>query len=76
MDEDRRLILNPCNWPLWPGLPLRRTQEPRIGLILDVDGPERYKVYFTYIFAPELKTCETKLYSTVDELLADGWIVD
>lgn len=81
--HDRAMMRNPDNWPVWPYLPLKRgdySLENRNLGILWV-GTNGLTVHFCYLFdlpktAEEFKALPSQTYESVDEILADGWIVD
>lgn len=72
--NDREMILTPEAWPIWPVLPLKKRGEWETGFLLFGHG---LKVYIGTIFlAVELSELKSIQYSSVDELLAAGWVVD
>jgi len=79
MSEDKSLILSPTTWPQWPLLPLINRTENKCGFIVDCKE-NRFRVYLANIFELDGKTSFDKLpfedFSSADEILAGGWVVD
>lgn len=84
MNEDRAFILG-RNWPVWPFLPLKRKdnslERKNLGVLCDDGFKDGYTIYHVYLFdLPQTvqgwKAAPRTHYKTVDELLADDWIVD
>ena len=87
--ENRRLMSNPASWPRWPILPVKRSikdsYDIECGMILAVQGylTTVIRVSF-YEFNPPsgvpfvelIKELPHTKYDSLDELLADGWVVD
>jgi hypothetical protein len=80
--DDRGMILHPNLWPKWPYLPVKRRLEggsfPETGVIWI---GTKFNIYFVNLFdmpksAEEFKATNHIPYNNVDELIADGWIVD
>jgi hypothetical protein len=79
--RDRAMILDPYKWPLFY-LPLKRSVQgggmPEIALLRSASTEpdvERTVEINMSVYGP-LGDVTTVKYSTVDELLADGWVVD
>ena len=81
--ETKEMIETPDNWPQWPFLPIKK-RDPKGGMsdcaiLWDAQG------YRTTIFKinmfdihgkDDLLNSEQVKYSSVDEILDAGWIVD
>ena len=88
--EDKQFILNPGKWPKWPSLPMKNKDQ--CGFMLDKIPlgkpiPKDHKCFrtvycvnpwefFTKEDRPKIADVPTKVYESVDEMLADGWVVD
>ena len=81
--DDKQMILSPKLWPCHPYLPMKRRSNK------EADGTEcgvlyagrRWVIYKTNLFMlpaayAEFEAFDKYAYQTVEELLADGWIVD
>lgn len=83
VSEDRKMMLDPANWPQWPALPVKRNNE--VGVMLS------YKSFTTTVFKvnfwevpnsghllslKQLQEMPQIKYDSVDAILADGWIID
>lgn len=81
---DKDFIQNPSIWPQWPFCPMRKRDEKehfpfRIGVIAETSEPDwKSTVYLdvNLYHKPELRKAEKKVYSSIDEMLVDGWQVD
>ena len=90
--DDAAMIRDTDRWPAWPCLPLKRRnnslEDKNLGVLLAteehrraVNGRGKLRVYHGYIFSlPKTQeqwdaTPRTE-YDTIEELLADGWMVD
>lgn len=80
---DREMMLSPVKWPRWPMLPVKRPAVHGIDcafLLATKDNyvaNETFTLYHGYIYGqPDIKTLKTTVYSSIDELLADKWVVD
>lgn len=75
---DKEFIENPANWPRWPYLPVKRQGKdpwPEPGVMIE-GHPTVFLINY-YQISPEIfKTCKSITYASVDDLLADGWIID
>lgn len=82
----KAFILDPDKWPLWPNLPMKKPQPaswPLLATLVDdnlfeIGGPLKFPVRLL-IDEPGAKPNQThveKTYQTVEDLLADGWLVD
>lgn len=80
--DDKAMILAPDEWPMYPFLPLKRREDGQNvewGYLVDqgyedgVDGPREVMVRGAKIDDPIKRR---DYFTTVDELLAAGWIVD
>lgn len=84
--EDRKFIMNPDKWPRWPHLPMKRPSKkpgvwPELATLTDnpsnFDGPLKFPVTMRISDgASPFKIKEEKIFNSVEEILADGWIVD
>jgi hypothetical protein len=79
-DQDKKMILSPDRWPIWPKLPLKRYgQEKDHGFVfngsLDDDNTKPI-VYLATVFHAVDEDTETIEYEDIDGLLDDGWTVD
>jgi hypothetical protein len=78
--QDKDMILNPDNWPMWPRLPLKRTPQgdrPNCGFVFNGsthDDAVQPIVYLALIFSNVVD--EKLVYQDIDALLDDGWTVD
>lgn len=76
--EDKEMILNPDSWPSWPFLPVKSTTKkelsgwPLLGTILSYDVT-KVKLVNMYDYS---KNADIISYDSVDDLLADGWVID
>ena len=74
--DDRGMILNPNEWPNFV-LPVKRYRKDQnqseLGVI--VEG-KLTTVYLTSMYNTNILGADKKTYANVDDLLADGWIVD
>ena len=75
--RDLDTMTDPNTWVAWPLLPLKRrtAHESQIGLLLDQDE-DRWTVYLTNLFAPDLANCERLTYDSPESILSAGWRVD
>jgi len=76
--SEKERILNQDAWPLWPRLPMKRRKKtglPDLGFILadDLYGP--IKLYKGPVFAAP-QSLRTQEFSSLDALLAAGWVGD
>lgn len=76
--DDREMILHPDWWPMWPSLALKRRRHDgssadRFGVLLE--GPA-LTVYLNLMGLPITSDTPRLEYETVEDLLADGWVVD
>lgn len=90
--NDAAMIRSYDSWPAWPCLPLKRRnnslEDKNLGFLLAteehrraVEGCGKLRVYHGYIFSlPKTQKQWEDLprteYTTVEELLDDGWVVD
>ena len=83
---DKQFIQNPNRWPCWPYCPMRKRDEKesfpfRVGLLAET-GEQNWRstVYLNAniyrLEGKKLSDAEKKTYTSVDEMLADGWEVD
>ena len=78
---DKDFIQKPSIWPQWPFCPMRKRDNKehfpfRIGVLIETSEPNwRSTIYldFNLYHKPGLKEAEKKIYSSVDEMFADGW---
>lgn len=80
---DYSFVLNPQKWPNWPFLPMKRYVQnkhlPEFGVIMTRMGLST--IFDANLFdLPKTeegwKALKHKKYSSVEEMLQDGWIVD
>lgn len=74
--DDLLMINSPDRWPCWPILPMknRKNREPRdLGIILD---GQPTTILVGCLGLTDWEKAERIRYNSVEELLADGWIVD
>lgn len=77
----RAMILDEDRWPNWPILPLKRgiDNKTNVGCLVARTDGKPLRVVLENMFGnlsaavAEDQYCE---YATVDDLLADGWVVD
>lgn len=76
---DREMILNgEDQWPCWPLLPVKNTIRkdetgfPELGVIV-AGKPLAVRLSCLFDFNPD---APAKQYASIEDLLADGWIVD
>lgn len=84
-EESEQVILNPGKWPRWPVLPLKKENPMRdgnMGFLANI-GKQGYTVYIgnMYDLKPglleaQIESMPKKHYSSIAELLDDGWMVD
>lgn len=90
--NDTAMIRDSDLWPMWPCLPLKRRnnslEDKNLGFLLAteehrmaVEGRGKLCVYHGYIFSlpktqEQWDAIPRTEYATVEELLADDWIVD
>ena len=79
--DDRAMLLHPCLWSYWPFICLKRPSADKSAdtdhafLIEPHDG--KWQVWNGNIHNDALvDRVPEQVYQDVDELLADGWIVD
>ena len=85
-EEDRKMMADPRTWPSWPMLPVKRAKDHDLepGFMVAIQGKLTtvFLVNPWAIWAGErkfkevLKNGPKKEYKSLDELLADGWVVD
>lgn len=77
---DREMILSPNDWPKWPVLPMKRRADrnPSCGIIVGdpfdgkiwfVPGANAFRIDDEFIKQHAIKI-------TIDDLLAQGWVID
>ncbi len=79
--DELGMMTNECRWANWPRLTLKhRTRRdadfrgmPEPGLLVSGHGPTVFK---TLLFFDITDSTERIAYSSFEELLADGWVVD
>lgn len=80
--DDREAFENPALWPMYPFLPIRRRGKPGAFpecRVISADKPLRVVEAGLYALPKtkaEFDALPFKDYETLNELLADGWIVD
>lgn len=82
---DKQFVEDPKRWVYWPMLPMKKRNKGK-GFPWDVGLIIAQKGMFSTIhlevtlwdknLGEKLKTCEKKVYASVDEMLADGWMCD
>jgi hypothetical protein len=76
----RGMILSPNDWPRWPVLPMKRhgDRKPNCGLI--IGDPSDGKVWFVpganAFRADQEFIDKNAIRITIDDLIAQGWMVD
>lgn len=90
LNADRMKSLNflrtPTEWPLWPRLPLKRTQQPyvdmgmpQLGIVIEDPAKEQadVTVHLCNMHDPYevFKDAETIVYTDLAAMVADGWRV-
>jgi hypothetical protein len=81
-DVTRRMVADPDSWPHWPLLPLKRyTPNVECACQVEISGGGFMLVKANLWAGPEaarkaIAAKEVYWYDTVDDLIADGWIVD
>lgn len=81
--DDAKFLNNPNEWPCWPVCPVKRYEPtddglPNCGIVIG----GRPIVYETNMFmlpemTPEnLEQMKKHKYDSMEELVADGWLVD
>lgn len=79
--QDREMMLSPYKWPLFY-LPLKRRKAsggfPDVALLRSAtDNPDAdFTVEINMTVYGPIGEVERKVYSGVDEIIADGWVVD
>lgn len=90
MNGDRdhlKMMKTPTNWPRWPALPVKRTDEGGFGVcgvMFAVAGPERNYVFLanlTSLRGPTIRAAmdmanEVIVYDSLEAVVLDGWVVD
>lgn len=76
--DDVKFLSNPNEWPCWPVCPVKRNDLTELGIVF---GGQPI-VYETNMFmlpemTPEnLEQMKKHKYDSMEELVADGWLVD
>lgn len=81
--DDVKFLDNPGAWPCWPLCPVKRYEQtddamPNCGVVIT----EVPIVYETNMFAlltmtsAEIEALKKHKYDSMEELVADGWLVD
>jgi len=70
--NDKEFLNTEDLWPCWPYLPVKKSML-NVGIVM---ANNKTKVFLTNLFDRDFENCETKEYSSIDELIADGWVVD
>lgn len=86
---DRHMMLNPCQWPCWPLLPVKRRPKDGTGVqcavIVAVEGhlTTVFDAHMIELGGTNLKESLFEneqvvkyVYTDVDAIQADGWVVD
>lgn len=82
MFDHLAMMKDSSRWPCWPFLPLKRgnneLKDKNLGVLVSGYGP---KVFHQYLFdlpstIEKLESSPNTEYSSFEELLADGWVVD
>lgn len=83
--SDKDIMSNPDTWPCWPYLPVKRKdnslEKGNLGFLLaDQDFADgKFVIWHLYMFKVKREDYDTakKLeYSSIDDILKDGWIID
>lgn len=80
--KDIEMMSSPEDWPIWPRLPLKRT-DPRgadygiqVGYLIAIEG-QLTTVFLKTIFEKhDPETEDKKVYQDVWAIQDDGWVVD
>lgn len=84
-NRDHDMMHNPSNWPRWPHLPIKNNRDrepgefPRLGVLVDfasfdeMPDPHFVEGSIYQITPDEIKAAPA---ADLDQLLADGWVVD
>lgn len=79
--EDLQMMQDPDEWPYWPQLPLKRRFRdkprkpgPMYGFLVAI--PELRPIVFVGLIGAVQENRPTIEYSSFEELLEDGWLVD
>ena len=78
-ERDKAMILDESRWPIWPVLPMKhRTRREPGGFTVTgiMTTGEPTKILVGTLGITDWKTAPVEEFATVDELLANGWIVD
>lgn len=76
--QDFNMVMDDSGWPRWPVLPMKRKRGGNVEFGVVIAGSRRI-VYLCSIFNTKGisdGTAEKVEYEAVEEMLADGWIVD
>ena len=85
--EELKMMSSPASWPRWPALPVKQRMTegfPRCGIIidrgpLDKPGGDPKPIIYDWNLWTGVPLDETKIiaqYSTFDEMVDAGWVVD
>lgn len=78
--DDKEMILSEGLWPNWPLLPVKRPSDDfyECGLIWagDVTTVVIANLFQLPLTPEQVGSVRTYEYGSVDDLLADGWVVD
>lgn len=85
--DHKAMMLNPDRWPQWPFLPVKNYRRdipgypwdgmPNCGLMVFFDNvPPTVFMTSLYDMKPGWTDGPQLKYASIDELLAQGWIVD
>ena len=79
--EMRAVAMDENRWPCWPLLPVKRYQVDASDLEIAVvlarsSSREPFKVQHRLMFDKVTPQTKVTTYTTLDELFADGWVVD
>lgn len=85
-NDHKQMMSHPDQWPVWPVLPVKRYKQPGVfpvlGILLAVKSMQHTVFEVNMFEAVDLKSLVTDpavtkhVYKGVDEILADGWVVD
>ncbi len=75
--DDLSFIKDPNQWPQWPQLPVKRyVNGMEVGVIIEVRTGVEPVVYLKNLYTRFTDDTPKLTYGSIDELLADGWMVD
>lgn len=84
MQADLKMMKEPDSWPLWPLLPMKKVADTgNPGFLLATGKPKLYLRNFLELKDIGIRTIgevdekiAAKEYTSFEEILDDGWIID